>query len=61
MKKILFVFAAAMMMTAFASCGQKTAAAANGSDSATVDSIEIVDSIVAASDSVVTDSTLCND
>ena len=59
MKKI-FVFVAACMMTAFVSCGNKTA---NNevTDSTAVDSIEVVDSL----DSVVVDSvaadTVCVD
>ena len=50
MKKI-FVFVAAIMMTAFVSCGNKTANN-EATDSTAVDSIEVVDSL----DSVVVDS-----
>ncbi len=53
MKKIVVVFAAALMMTAIVSCGNKTAGVSEVAedstavDSVAADSIVVVDSIVA--------------
>ena len=62
MKKI-FIFVAAVMMTALVGCGQKTASSENADstavDTTVIDSIEVVDSVV---DSVeVADSAICNE
>ena len=60
MKKIL-IFVAAMVMTAFVSCGRTTGSNETADSTAVVDSIEeVVDSVVEG-DSVVADSLICND
>jgi ABC-type enterochelin transport system substrate-binding protein len=61
MKKI-FIFVAAVMMTALVGCGQKTASSENADstavDTTAIDSIEVVDSV----DTVeVADSAICNE
>ena len=61
MKKI-FIFVAAVMMTALVGCGQKTASSENSDstavDTTAIDSIEVVDSV----DTVeVADSAICNE
>jgi hypothetical protein len=61
MKKI-FIFVAAMVMTAFVSCGQKTGSNENA-DSTAVDTT-VVDSLAIDSveaDSVPADSLICNE
>ena len=62
MKKI-FIFVAAVMMTAFVGCGQKTASN-EIADSTAIDSIETADSIIDSLevvDSAAVDSTVCPD
>ena len=60
MKKIL-IFVAAMVMTAFVSCGRTTGSNETADSTAVVDSIEeVVDSVVDG-DSVVADSLICNE